>query len=243
MEWHYYVLATLSIFATNGFAVEQKSSPFSWVAAFSAGPVWENDGETQTFYLAPDIEKTYKANNETNALGDGELFIGFQHELTKTLQGQLGLTLAATTAASLSGYIWDDASPEFNNFEYNYQIQHTHLAAKGKLLIDRGYWVIPWVSVSLGVAFNHAYDFDSTPLIFEAIPLPDFSSNTTTSFTYTLSVGIQRMLDQHWQLGVGYEFADWGQSELGRAPGQTLNSGLKLDHFYTNGILFNLTYL
>lgn len=42
--------------------------------------------------------------------------------------------------------------------------------------------------------------------------------------------------------GIGYEFADWGRSQLNRAPGQTLNSGLSLSHLYTNGFLFNLTY-
>lgn len=42
-------------------------------------------------------------------------------------------------------------------------------------------------------------------------------------------------------LGVGYEFADWGKSEPGRALGQTRNSGVDLNHLYTNGVLFNLT--
>jgi opacity protein-like surface antigen len=229
------MLGAASLFTTNAFA--------GFVATFSAGPVWEDAGETQTFYLNPDVEKTYEASSDTNVLGDGELFVGYQHGLTSMLQGQLGLALAATTSASLSGNIWDDADPAFNNYEYNYQIQHSHLAAKGKLLIDPGYWVVPWIGVSMGVAFNHAYDFDNTPLIFEAIPMPNFSSNTQTSFTYTISVGVQRMLDQHWQLGVGYEFADWGKSQLGRASGQTEGSGLTLDHFYTNGIMFNITYL
>ncbi|HAT9492397.1 TPA: porin family protein, partial [Legionella pneumophila subsp. pneumophila] len=38
-------------------------------------------------------------------------------------------------------------------------------------------------------------------------------------------------------------FADWGKSELGRASGQTLNEGLKLNHLYTNGVVLNLTYV
>lgn len=64
-----------------------------------------------------------------------------------------------------------------------------------------------------------------------------------TAFVYTLSAGIQKALNSRWQVGAGYEFADWGQSQLGRASGQTLNSGLSLKHLYTNGILFNLTYV
>ena len=72
--------------------------------------------------------------------------------------------------------------------------------------------------------------------------MPNFTSNTTTAFTYTLGAGVQRHLNQHLQAGVGYEFADWGRSQLSRASGQTLNTGLSLSHLYTNGFLFNLTY-
>ena len=58
-----------------------------------------------------------------------------------------------------------------------------------------------------------------------------------------MGAGVQKALNNHWQVGVGYEFADWGKSTLGRSLGQTLNTGLSLNYFYTNGVLFNLTYL
>ena len=159
------------------------------------------------------------------------------------IQGQLGLAVAATSNARLSGHIWDDADPEFDNYVYDYKIQHTRVAVKGKLLADAGYWLTPWISGSLGVGFNNSHEFENTPLIFEAIRNPDFASHTETAFSYTLGAGVQKALNNHWQVGVGYEFADWGKSNLGRALGQTLNTGLSLNHFYTNGVLFNLTYL
>lgn len=226
---------------TMGSIVAPKD--WAWVGVISAGPVWEDAGQTQTFYLTPDIIKTYAVSNVTHALADGEIFIGIQKNLPKMLQGQLGLTVAVTSNAKLSGNIWDDADSTFNNYSYSYQVQHTHIAIKGKLLADRGYVVTPWVSGSLGVGFNNAHDFQNTPLISEAVTMPNFESNTQTSFTYTLGAGMQKVLNQHWQVGVGYEFADWGQSQLSRASGQTLSSGLSLNHLYTNGVLFNLTYL
>ena len=232
---------TQSVAGTMGSVV----TPKDWVrvGAISLGPVWENAGQKQAFYLTPDITKTYAASNITHVLADGEIFIGIQKNLPKMLQGQLGVAVAATSNAKLSGNIWDDADSRFNNYSYSYQVQHTHIAAKGKLLADRGYWVIPWVSASLGVGFNNAHDFQNTPLISQAVTIPNFASNTQTSFTYTLGVGIQKALNPHWQAGVGYEFADLGQSQLSRASGQTLNSGLSLNHLYTNGVLFNLTYV
>ena len=233
-----------SLLATTGWSGTMGVAPPVWrsVSALSVGPVWGHGGETQTFYLAPEIEKTYVAKKSNGTLVDGELFFGAQRDYS-TFQGQLGLAVAATSNATLSGIIWDDADPQFDNFIYRYKIQHTHIALKGKLLADQGYWLIPWVSGSVGVGFNTAHAFKDVPLIFEALTTPYFHSHTKTAFTYTLGAGVQKPVTQNWQVGVGYEFADWGASRLGRAAGQTLNSGLGASHFYTNGVMFNLTYV
>lgn len=235
------VLGSTAFAGTMGSVIPSKD--WTWVGSVSAGPVWARGGETQTFYLAPEIEKTYAARISTNALASGELFLGIQKLLGSQWLGQLGLAAATTGNAKLQGVIWDDADPEFNNHSYQYKIRNSRIAVKGKLLLDKGYWLMPWVSASLGVGFNRAHDFTNTPLIFEALPNPNFTNHTKTAFTYTLGAGVQKSISEHWQLGVGYEFADWGKSELGRASGQTLNEGLKLNHLYTNGVVLNLTYV
>lgn len=232
---------TQSIAGTMG-SIEVPTD-WRWVGTISAGPIWEQAGQTQNLYLTPDIVKTYTASNVTHTLAYGEIFVGIQKNLPKMLQGQIGLAVALTSNAKLSGNIWDDADPTFNNYSYSYKVQHTHVAVKGKILADRGYWVIPWVNASLGVGFNNSHDFQNTALIFEAVTMPNFASNTQTSFTYTLGAGVQKVLNQHWQIGIGYEFAAWGKNQLNRASGQTLNLGLNLNHLYTNNMLFNLTYL
>lgn len=238
------VILSMSFFAGTALAGAMgEHSAWPWVSTLSLGAAWENTGTTQTFYLTPEIEKAYIADNSTRSLFDGELFLGLQKALPHTLQGQLGLAIGFTNNASLAGVIWDDADPEFNNHTYNYKIQHTHVAVKGKLLADPGYWLIPWISGSLGVGFNNARDFYNKPLIYEALSNPNFSSHCQTAFTYTLGAGVQKALSAHWQMGIGYEFADWGKSNLGQAAGQSLNSGLRLSHLYTNGVLLNFTYL
>ncbi|HAT3881906.1 TPA: porin family protein [Legionella pneumophila] len=240
-------IATASVLGSTAFAGTMghvmSSRDWTWVGSVSAGPVWERGGETQTFFLAPEIEKTYAARKSTNVLASGELFVGIQKTWSSQWLGQLGLAAATTGNAKLQGVIWDDADPEFNNHSYQYKIRNSRIAVKGKLLLDKGYWLMPWVSASLGVGFNRAHDFTNTPLIFEALPNPNFTNHTKTAFTYTLGAGVQKSISEHWQLGVGYEFADWGKSELGRASGQTLNEGLKLNHLYTNGVVLNLTYV
>ncbi|NNM58837.1 MAG: porin family protein [Legionellales bacterium] len=215
----------------------------AWVVTLSGGPSWISGGETQTFYLAPEIEKTYTADKPTNTVGEGDLFLGVQKPLYNKLLGQLGFDFAATGNAGLSGDIWDDADPEFNNHNYDYDINHKAFALKGKLLLDMNLPVIPWISASAGIGFNQASHFTNNSTIFQALPNPDFSDNTTSSFTYTLAVGIQRIITKNWQAGVSYEFADWGKSELGNAEGQTMGSGLSLSHLYSNAVLLNITYL
>lgn len=222
----------------------QPSKDWSWVSTIIAGSIWAKAGKTQTFYLSPGIEKSYRANKSSNVFASGELFIGMQKTLSPQWLGQLGLALAATGNARLQGVIWDDADPEFDNHRYNYKVRHTRIAVKGKLLFDsETFMLTPWVSGSVGVGFNRARSFSNWPVIFEALPTPNFSDNTKTNFTYTLGAGVQKSLNAHWQLGIGYEFADWGKSKLGRSEGQTLNTGLTLNHLHTNGVLLNLTYI
>ena len=194
--------------------VVETQTKWPLVYTLSLGPAWQSNGNTQTFYLSPGVEKTYTANSPTHAMSNAEIFLGLQKNLAHQFQGQLGLAVAIAGNAKLSGNIWDDADPEFDNYTYTYKVNHIHVALKGILLFDRGYWLTPWVSGSIGVGFNHAYSFSNTPIIFEAIPNSNFSSNTVTAFSYTLGVGVQRVLNHHWQAGIGYEFADWGRISL-----------------------------
>ena len=219
----------------------QHQSDWAWIGAISGGPVWSKGGETQTLFLTPEVKETYVANQSTKTLFNGEAFLGLQKSLTQIMQGQLGLAVGFSTPISLEDEVWD-VDPEFNNYISHYKIQHTHIALKGKLLVDAGYWITPWISGSLGVGFNNAHGFHSTPTLFEVLPPADFRSHTQTAFTYTVGAGLQKALNEHWQVGVGYEFADWGKSHLGRAAGQTQNNGLGLNHLYTNGVLLNLTF-
>ncbi len=228
-----------------GGPIESFANPVDWplVISVSAGPAWAKAGETQTIALAPMTIKTFAAHRATNILAAGEIFIGLQNRLLPQLSGQYGLAIAKTGDANLQGIIWDDADSDFNNSKYQYYVQSTRVALKGKLLLDQMRWIEPWISVSLGISCNRAHGFNTTPLIAEEVPMNNFGGHNESSFSYTLGIGFQKPINPNWQIGVGYEFADWGASQLGRASDQTENSGPQLDHLYTQGIMVNLTYL
>ncbi|CAM2975491.1 outer membrane protein [Legionella worsleiensis] len=232
--------ALLGADATAGTMNNSPDAAWNYILALSAGPVWQNEGKTQTLFLTPDIEKTYSAQQSSQVIPDGELFLGIQKKWHSFLTGQIGVAVATTGKGRLQGVIWDDADPQFDNYVYNYKVQHTHVALKGKLLSDVGFIVTPWVSASVGAGFNQASDFLSRPVIYEAVPTPEFNNQTKTAFTYTLGAGVQRQVGKNWQVGVGYEFADWGKNQLGRAFEQTLGTGLSLEHFYTHGVMIHV---
>jgi len=218
-------------------------SKINWVGTFSIGPTWTSPGSQQTLSLTPQIEKTYTAFKPNNTLADGEVFLGIKRDLPYNLFTHVGIAGAFTSQAGLSGQIWDDADPSFNNYVYGYHVQHGHVALKAKVFKDLEYSILPWVSGSVGVGFNRSNSFHNTPVIDEAVTQNNFGSNTQTAFTYTVGAGLQKIINQNFQAGMGYEFADWGQSRLNPASGQTIGNGLSLSHLYTNGLMFNITYI
>lgn len=215
----------------------------SKVVTVSVGPAWSNPQKTQALTLQPDIKKTYVSTNGSSSLLSGEIFLGLQRPLYSMLDGQLGVAVAGASNVNLSGDVWEDMNPNFNNYVYKYNVNHAHVALKAKLLSHVKDIYSPYVSGSLGAGFNHAYAFSLTPKIYEEVPAPLFRANTTTALTYTLGLGIQRAMNANWQVGVGYEFADWGKSHLAAAPEQTIGNGLSLNHLYTNELQLSITYL
>lgn len=215
----------------------------TWIGMLAAGPVWNSSGKTQTLFIAPQVENTYTASSSTQGFAVGEIFVGMQQQAAPKILTRLGLMLVTTGSASLSGMIWDNAEPIFANHSYQYHIQHSAVAVEGFVLLDNGYWMMPWVSASIGVGFNRAHGFQNISLIYEALPSTNFTNHTQTAFSYTLGVGGQKKVTDHWEMGIGYEFSDWGRSELGPTKGQTINTGLSLHHLYTNGFLLNVTYI
>ena len=217
---------------------------YSVVATVSAGPAWNKAGQTQTLLLQPDFFNTYQAKKSTQTIAIGELFLGLQRRVSARLLGQLGLAIAATSQVRLQGDIWETANPVFNNFTYRYDTRQTRASIKGKFFSEAfsKTW-LPYLGGSLGAGFNKTYHFSSTPRLFETIQAPAFQSNKNTAFTYTVEIGIQKTLNQHWQTGLGYQFADWGCNALARAIGQTLGTGLQLNHVLTQQLQFNMSYI
>ncbi len=217
------------------------SKDWSWVGSISAGPVWSDIGSSRTFFLEPDIEKSYLAGNDWRTLAFVELFAGAERPINDRLSLQLGLALAMSSNDHLSGDILEDADADFNNFRYRYSLQHKRALVKGKLSYDAHPRLRPYLTAGIGLGYNKAREFVATPKISNEVPAPPFQDRSKTSLAYALGAGIQTPLSDRTQLGIGYEFSDWGKSSLARAPGQAFNTSLYESHAYTHGLIITLS--
>ena len=242
------IVASLSAVLTNQAMAQSlwpimettSCSPFM---TLSLGPTLTGGAESESFYLQPDIAKTYKVNRKPYAFGSGELFLGMQIPIMPNFLSQVGIAVAGGLEAPLAGNIWEDEDPEFNNYTYKYKVNHAHIAVKAKISTDTNTIIQPYVSGSIGTGVNKSHSFTISPIIFEEVPAPNFTAGRDSGMVYTAGLGIQSSYNENWQVGIGYEFADWGNLQLGRAPGQTENQGLGSNHLYTHELQLSITYV
>ena len=213
----------------------------------SGGPGWSSPGETQTLTLESDGPNTYNNRSKTQTLGMGELLLGFQTRLfTAPIQTQWGVLVSAAGMARIKGDVWQLADPEFNNLSYSYNINQIRTGLRTKWLLDQYAFTEkfkPYMTASIAAGFNHSFSFQNSARNSDIVANPNFKDKTVTAFNYSVGVGLQKEINQHTHVGLGYEFFDWGKSGLASAPGQATNAAPFLNHLYVNTVLLNLTYL
>lgn len=205
---------------------------FQPIMTISAGPAWENNGDPKTFTVPPAIEQHYTVDDGTNTLLQGEIFFASGFDVAPTWHMNLGLALGAVEVAEISGHVLQDGV-DVGTYQYN--VSHLRGVVKDQILFNFGSPFQPWASVSLGASFNHAYHYTSD---IE----PTFRSEIMPTFTYGLGIGFQYVFSDNFQIGIGYEFTDWGMNELDEPVGYTGNDYLSSKHFYTNALMFNFAY-
>ena len=245
------VLGICALFAINIYAVEDPYGPvlplvWSSIITLSGGPAWSIiSGQNQRFLPFPPpalIFNRYIARSQSNILGTGELFFGLQNFIgASSVIGQFGIGVAGAGEASVSGTVNVNGIP--NVYSYRYNVSHWRPELKGKLIANGFRLVQPYISASIGAGFNFSSNYTVTTIDPILFPIYKFGSATHVAISYTLGLGIQKMLSPNWQVGVGYEFADWGENNLGQARGTLITTGPRMSHLYTNELLFSISYM
>lgn len=225
--------------------IETTKPRYQALATVTIGPDFVQKGQAQTLSLLPPFQNHYTNTNNTTTVADAGGFVGVERAFSDKLWVQLGVSGYIDAQISPQGDVWRFASPEFDTLSYAYNVQHTRVMAEGKFLTSiNAYQALhPYVSWGLGAAFNQARDYQETPLIAGAVPSLPFASETQTSFTWGVGLGVDYALNPHARLGVGYQFADLGSVSLGPTPSATTNQTLSFPHLYTNQLRFQFTLL
>lgn len=240
------IIGISTLFTFSSFASElifDTVVPIIWqpIITLSGGPAWTSPGQNQ--YLYPFIPfqqiNYYETNSDSQTIGTGEIFFGLQRIVYPGITGELGIGLAAASDARVTGFITVDGISSVGT--YQYKVDHARAELKGRFIANT-FWLQPYVSGSFGAGWNNSHEFIATTIDPSFFPAPWFESQTNLAFSYTLGLGVQAPINRHWQVGVGYEFADLGRSYLGndaftQIPGPTLT------HLYTNELLFSISFL
>jgi hypothetical protein len=223
---------------------------FIKVVTISGGPAWSQPGENQLYI--PNVQPAsydysrYIPKKETQTIGTGEIFFALQRNFP-ALAARLGVAFAGSTPVTLNGTFAVDGMPLTT---YSYRVGHLRVAGKAVLIGCPNYWVNPYVSTSVGAGFNSSTGFSTgTPVYISIIGTPTlvpfgFDSNTTTALSYTVGTGLNFKLNSNWEVGVGYEFASWGKSQLSRTP--TVSDVVhmpELNNIYTHELQLSLSFL
>jgi opacity protein-like surface antigen len=191
-------------------------------------------------------------NNTWNGSSNGTqgiagLFLGAETAVfdksSFPLHWQFGLAYYKPFSAStISGTTKQLGTP----YTYSYQVQSSQLLLDNKFLATFASIYHPYVSAGVGIARNTASNYQKAYNATYGQYSMGFTDNTSTSFSYEFGVGLDVDLINHWRLGLGYRYVNFGTASLGSPIQGTVdvNPSVNLKQaLTTQEILGQLTYV
>ncbi len=213
------------------------------VVTVSSGIARANVYSSKVIAFAP-FQNTYIGSNHYDTASDTGLFIGGEAVFQPNWAWQLGLSYFQNSSFIESGNVYFFSDPAFNNLTYQYQIQSRRISIDTK--ISHAFEKIwhPYLSASIGSAFNKAYQYTEYPVTTADLPMTQpFANHSNTSLTYSAGLGFDVDITEHWRLGAGYRFVNLGNVNLGTTPLQSSTGTISNSHIYTNELLAQISYL
>lgn len=146
-------------------------------------------------------------------------------------------------STNIGNHITQYSIPEFRNYIYNWTVSSDVLLALAKLNLFNYEQFSPFVQGGIGVAFNHASNFNEAALpgVTQRIS-PAFADNTNCAFAYALGIGIDWSINTRFILSLGYQFQDMGNVYSGRGVTTWSGDVLKTNTYQTNLALLKINY-
>ncbi len=214
------------------------------VVTLSPGFGYAKNSHKQTLQLQTspqDLSNQYVANNNWNGTFSPTVFIGkeFNREWLKL---HLGLTLGYVDDAGGDGIINQFSLPDFDNLNYQYDIQSFSAMATLKLFFLASQRWQPYIDGSMGLSNNYAANYQELPRILGAEPMSPYRNHSVNSFAYSVGAGLMYTLNPSVAAGLGYQFADLGRAKLGVSDAQQTRQTPSINHLFLHQLLINITW-
>jgi opacity protein-like surface antigen len=128
---------------------------------------------------------------------------------------------------------------------YNYQINASSniFALLGKVDLYDFHSFDPYLTLGLGVANATLKGYQESPESgIIARVSPDYQSHTSSSFTYSLGLGVDYFITPKITASLGYEYADLGNIKSGDGTSTWSGSSLSFGKLTTHTVLLSVFY-
>jgi opacity protein-like surface antigen len=195
----------------------------------------------------------YQPHSSTRLNIIAGVFVGAEYSLKQNLTWQLGLAYYQSNRSSIHGQETqaNTENPDATNlWNYQYKLSSRQLLFENKISVIFRQRYRPYLLAGLGEGFNRAYAFQAVPLNSGEVATAIYTNNSSTSFVYSLGVGVDIDITKQIRAGAGYRYTNLGQINLGQGVLDTGIGGsifsipaLKSNHINNHEILIQLTYL
>ncbi|EHL29267.1 outer membrane protein [Legionella drancourtii] len=219
---------------------------YSPVLTLSGGIAAANVGRSQTLGMANDYTTyQYSAQNSSSQRFILGVYTGTEIALNSKFLLQMGIGFYDPGAFSskYNPLIQGVDRESSDQFFWHYKVKNQSFLAEAKLLGMLRKQIHIYLTLGLGTAFNHAYDYTVNVPPFLTFT-PEFTNHTETSFTYAIGIGMEADVAKNFRLGVGYRFANLGQANLGKGflDDKIFSETLRQSNFYMHALLAQVTW-
>jgi opacity protein-like surface antigen len=233
-------------FLLSHLGIYEKPWWYNPIVTLTGGAATARVGQTQLLTMSGDFTKyDYAANGGHSSRPLLGAFIGtelpvYDYKLDLGLAYYQPFVFSSGNGILTQGV---DASSD-DQYTYSYKVQSHQFLIEAKLLWDAQERYHPYLTAGAGIGFNRSYDYQNTVPPFLTFT-PEFSSYTSTVFTYSLGAGIDVDVRRNWRFGLGYRFTDLGRTALGRGNLDTTSFDpvIAQSALYAQEIVAQFTYL
>jgi len=143
----------------------------------------------------------------------------------------LGLRYMYASATTMSGYITQYSLPEFQNYNFSYDVQLLSLSAIAKADLYRWHNLMPYILVGAGIA-NYSTSNYSEQALSNVTPRvsPGFGGNSGNNFTYQFGIGIDYAIQENLLINLEYDYMNYGTVQTGKGVNYATLTGTNYDN-------------